>query len=130
MTTIELINTIFSGLLTLMGGGGLGVFWFYSAKKREAAANASKAEADVTSRYADEWKELYEQRDKRVGELNVKVDQLYADISELRKQMWDLSGRYAKLQAENMEAVFFRCVRRGCTDRIPPHELDEKGKEQ
>lgn len=126
--TIEVINMICSAMLTLMGGTASAI-WFYSSKKREAAASASKAEAEAISKYADEWKELYEQRDKRVGELNAKVDELYKEIGEMRQRLWALSDKYATMQAEKAEAVFYKCIRRGCTDRVPPHEIDQEGRE-
>ena len=56
---------------------------FYESRKRKAAAEAKKAEADNITQYADEWKELYEKKEKRVGELDTKIDTLYAKIEEV-----------------------------------------------
>lgn len=117
----ELLTTISSCLLTIMGGTA-SVIWFYSAKKRTANAEATKAEADAISMYAQEWRELYEQRDKDVENLNAKIDALYNDMNELRKQLWDMREKYSAALTEKRSAEFFKCLRHGCEDRIPPNE--------
>ena len=45
----------------------IGAFMFYESRKRKAAAEAKKAEADNITQYADEWKELYEKKQKTAG---------------------------------------------------------------
>ena len=70
------IVSIISSLVSSVALPLLGVFLFYDSKKRKANAEARKAEMDNLTGYAEEWKGLYEQRDKRVDELNAKIDQL------------------------------------------------------
>lgn len=120
--SVELIDTILTGLVTLFGGT-FGVLWFYQSKKKEAAANASKAEAESIAAFANEWKDLYEQRDKRVNELNAVIDALYKQIGELRDQVNRLKGEMAVLTAKHNESEYWKCQRAGCEERIPPHEL-------
>ncbi len=62
-----------SEIISMIGGGVssvvlplLGVLLFYDSKQRKANAEARKAEMDNLTGYAEEWKGLYEQRDKRV----------------------------------------------------------------
>jgi len=54
------------------------------SKKKKADAEAEKTEADNITAYAAEWKELYEKKEKRVVELDAKIDHLYAEIKAKR----------------------------------------------
>lgn len=117
----DTITTICTTLLTLMGGTA-SVVWFYNSKKRTEAAKASQAEADAISKYADEWRELYKQKDKEVADLNKKVDALYDNINELRRELFDIREQLNKEKLERQSAEYFKCVRHGCKDRIPPNE--------
>ena len=117
----ELLTTISSCLLTIMGGTA-SVIWFYSAKKRTANAEATKAEADAISMYAQEWRELYEQRDAHVAELNNKIELLTNDLNVLRAELWEIKDKYSTAKAEQHTAEFYKCMKLGCTDRVPPNE--------
>ena len=61
------IVSIISSLVSSVALPLFGVFIFYDSKKRKANAEARKAEMDNLTGYAEEWKGLYEQRDKRVA---------------------------------------------------------------
>ena len=52
-----------------------------------------KTEADNITAYAAEWKELYEKKEKRVVELDAKIDHLYAEITKYRDAIRELSGK-------------------------------------
>lgn len=84
---MEELNELFNitgGIVTTILLPLFGVFMFYDSKKRKAAAEARKAEADNITSYAAEWKELYEKKEHRVVELDSKIDQLYAEKNEDR----------------------------------------------
>ena len=105
--TGRIVNTI---LLPLFG-----VFMFYDSKKRKAAAEARKAEADNITLYAAEWKELYEKKEHRVVELDSKIDQLYAEKNEDRQRIRELIEKNTTLEIEKIKLEAKRCDVRGCS---------------
>ena len=116
-------------LIQLIGGAVssivmplLGIFLFYNAKERKAYAEARKAEMDNLTGYAAEWKELYEQRDSRVCELNQKIDQLYVEKNDDRQRIRELQEKVSALTQENQVLRFKECQVRGCGDRMPPSD--------
>ena len=116
-------------LIQLIGGAVssivmplLGIFLFYNAKERKAYAEARKAEMDNLTGYAAEWKELYEQRDSRVCELNQKIDQLYTEKNDDRQRIRELQEKVSALTQENQVLRFKECQVRGCKDRMPPSD--------
>lgn len=116
-------------LIQLIGGAVssivmplLGIFLFYNAKERKAYAEARKAEMDNLTGYAAEWKELYEQRDSRVCELNQKIDQLYVEKNDDRQRIRELQEKVSALTQENQVLRFKECQVRGCKDRMPPSD--------
>lgn len=100
----------------------LGVFLFYDAKKRKEYAEARKAEMGNLTGYAAEWKELYEQRDKRVDELNEKIDRLYKEKEEDRLRIRELQEKNTALALEHQALKSKECRVRGCKDREPPSD--------
>ena len=84
----------------------LGVLLFYDSKQRKASAEARKAEMDNLTGYAAEWKELYEQRDSRVCELNQKIDQLYVEKNDDRQRIRELQEKVSALTQENQVLRF------------------------
>lgn len=123
-------------IISMIGGGVssialplLTVLLFYDSRKRNEAAKAKQAEAEaraaeeanITS-YAEEWKTLYEQRDKRVDELNAKIDSLYVLIEDDRKRIRELQEKNTELTLENQSLHFRKCEVRGCKDRQPPSD--------
>ena len=117
----------FSHIITMIGGivatiliPLIGAFQFYDSKKRKEAAAAKKAEAENITQYASEWKELYEKKEAKVHELDIKIDQLYLEKNEDRERIRDLQAKNAKLELENQALNFKKCEVRGCKDRKPP----------
>ena len=117
----------FSQIITMIGGivatiliPLIGAFQFYDSKKRKEAAAAKKAEAENITQYASEWKELYEKKEAKVHELDIKIDQLYLEKNEDRERIRDLQAKNAKLELENQALNFKKCEVRGCKDRKPP----------
>ena len=118
-----------SDLLSSVGGAVttillpiIGVFLFYDSKKRKAAAEARKAEAENITNYASEWKELYEKKEGRVAELDAKIDRLYAEKNDDRMHIRELSEKITALEIENLKLTVKRCDVKGCPNRQPPSD--------
>lgn len=92
------------------------------SKAKKADAEAEKNEADNITAYAAEWKELYEKKEKRVAELDAKIDHLYTEMTEYRDTIRELSEKNSELAVQNQALEFRKCNKHGCADRIPPSE--------
>ena len=119
---IDIIQTILNAIVAILGGTALSVFLFYSAKKREADASAEQQEAAAEKSFAVEWQHLYELKEKKVGELDQKVDALRKEIGVYRTQTMKLEDDMHALRLELSDANYNRCIRRNCADRIPPRK--------
>ena len=127
---IEALSEIISligGAVTSIGIPLIGLFMFHDSKKRSesakaklAEAEARKAEQDNIVGFAEEWKALYEQRDKRVDELNAKIDQLYQDKETDRQRIRELQEKCQQFSLDLQAAKFLKCEVKGCKDRQPP----------
>ena len=127
---IEALSEIISligGAVTSIGIPLIGLFMFHDSKKRSEAAKAKlaeaearKAEQDNVASFAEEWKALYEQRDKRVDELNAKIDQLYLDKETDRQRIRELQEKCQQFSLDLQAAKFLKCEVKGCKDRQPP----------
>ena len=122
MNDFQTVVTIISSLVSSVALPLLGVFLFYDSKKRKANAEARRAELDNLTLYADEWKALYEQRDKRVDELNAKIDQLYKEKEDDRQRIRELQEKNTKLALENTSLRIKECQVKGCKSRVPPSD--------
>ena len=91
----------------------LGFFFAKDYRKRKAAAEARKAEAENITMYASEWKELYEKKEKRVNELEAKAE-------EDRKRIRELQEKNTELKLENLTLKFMQCKVDECDRRQPP----------
>ena len=87
------------------------------SKKKKADAEAEKTEADNITAYAAEWKELYEKKEKRVVELDAKIDHLYAEITKYRDAIRELSEKNSELAVQNQALEFRKCNIHGCADQ-------------
>ena len=127
---IEALSEIISligGAVTSIGIPLIGLFMFHDSKKRSEAAKAKlaeaearKAEQDNVASFAEEWKALYEQRDKRVDELNAKIDQLYLEKETDRQRICELQEKCQQFSLDLQAAKFLKCEVKGCKDRQPP----------
>ena len=122
MNEFQTVVTIISSLVSSVALPLLGVFLFYDSKKRKANAEARRAELDNLTLYADEWKALYEQRDKRVDELNAKIDQLYKEKEDDRQRIRELQEKNTTLALENTSLRIKECQVKGCKSRVPPSD--------
>ena len=122
MNEFQTVVTIISSLVSSVALPVLGVFLFYDSKKRKANAEARRAELDNLTVYADEWKALYEQRDKRVDELNAKIDQLYKEKEDDRQRIRELQEKNTTLALEITSLRIKECQVKGCKNRVPPSD--------
>ena len=118
-----------SNIVSMVGGAVssvalplIGAFMFHDSRKRKLNAEAKKLEIDNLTSYADEWKGLYEQRDKRVDELNAKIDQLYQEKESDRQHIRELQEKNTALSLENQSLKIKECQVRGCGKRKPPSD--------
>jgi murein L,D-transpeptidase YafK len=95
--TIEWFGAICSFITTILMPIMLR-FMFYDSKKREAAANAQKKEAEALSQFANEWKELYEEKCQETHELKEKVDKLYDIIHDQQNTIFSFKMRVVELE--------------------------------
>lgn len=123
------IITIISSIVNTAVVPLLGYFVFYNAKKRTAEADATRAETDNAVKVAHEWQLLYEQRDKRVDELNAKIDQLYADIARYRDDVLRMREEQNALQLRFDTADYNKCTRKSCAKRLPPRSNEAVAKD-
>lgn len=117
----ELLSSV-GGAVTTILLPIIGAFLFYDSKKRKAAAEARKAEAENITNYASEWKELYEKKEGRVAELDAKIDRLYAEKNDDRMLIRELSEKITALEIENLKLTVKRCDVKGCPNRQPPSD--------
>ena len=120
---IEALSEIISligGAVTSIGIPLIGLFMFHDSKKRSESAKAKLAEAEALKAEQDKWKALYEQRDKRVDELNAKIDQLYLEKETDRQRIRELQEKCQQFSLDLQAAKFLKCEVKGCKDRKPP----------
>lgn len=123
MEEISQIIAMVGGIVATVLLPLIGAFQFYDSKKRREAAAAKKAEAENITSYADEWKELYEKKEKMVDALNVKIDRLYVEKNDDRERIRQLQEDNTKLRLDKQALEFTKCYKAlKCTDREPPNE--------
>lgn len=95
---------------SVVGGGGLaGLFVPFMNRKEKKRS----AQIENMAKINDEWKRLADERGAKIDKLNDKIDSLYGDMTEYRRQLDEANTRAAV-------AEIMKCVRTGCTDREPP----------
>ena len=127
---LENISEIFNligGIVTTTVLPLLSVLLFHDSRKRNEAAKARLAEAEARKAeqdnivgFAEEWKALYEQRDKREDELKEKINQLEAKADEDRRRIRELQEKNLQLSLDLQAAKFLKCEVKGCKERKPP----------
>lgn len=117
----EIVNLI-GGMVATILLPLLGAFMFYDSKKRKAAAEARKAEADNITGYAAEWKELYDKSEEKRAKKDAKIESLYVQINEDRKRIRDLYEKNTQLELKCQMLEVLKCKRRNCGDREPPSD--------
>lgn len=94
------IETILSSLGLLIGGGGLGTFIGWKAKKRQDLAEAKKTEAEAKSEQIENIEKLVEKAYKPIIEdLTGKVQKLNDKVSRLESTVEVLETENHKLRS-------------------------------
>lgn len=115
--TLQLI----SSLITSVAVPLLGIFLFYDSKRRAAAADATRAETENITQYADEWQKLYNEKAQHETLLNAKIDTLYTQLSQQRDELNQLKTRLTILTARLQYTEPLKCTHTTCTRRQPPY---------
>lgn len=124
MEDVKEIVDLASKIVTIIIVPLLGIFLFYNSKKRKETAAAVKAEADNTSQYAAEWKELYDKKEAKVIELEGTVNRLYSEKNEDRLRIRENMEEITRLKMENQGLEFLKCdIALKCFKRVPPNEF-------
>lgn len=123
LTTLSRLSNVIGGFVTTVLIPVAGYWGYREYNKRKAGAEAKKAEADNITQYAAEWKELYEKKEQRVGELDTKIDALYDKIDEYRKRVREQTEKNTELVIKNSALEFRKCNKHGCSDREPPSDF-------
>lgn len=127
MEELKEIVDLISKIVTIIIVPLLGIFLFYSSKKRKETAAAVKAEADNTSQYAAEWKELYEKKEAKVIELEGTVSRLYSEKNEDRLRIRESMEEITRLKLEKQELEFLKCnIALKCFSRVPPNDFNNE----
>ena len=113
---VKTVSVIVSGVAIPL----LGIFLFFDSKKREAKAKADKAESENITKYAEQWRILYEEKCKHEEELNAKIDTLYVQLGQQREELAKLKKEMAELMVRSQYAESQKCTVYGCPNRQPP----------
>ncbi|MBR4803728.1 MAG: hypothetical protein IK032_03730 [Bacteroidales bacterium] len=113
----EIILSVIAGIFA---GGVPASILFFRANKAKAHAEADLVKAQVKSEETNnnialvqEYKQLVEYLDKENTEAQAKIDSLYAQIGEQRRQC-------TELEVWKAQHEYRICEKRGCPDRTPP----------
>ena len=89
------IETIITAVVSALGGGGIGSFIGWRAKKRQEDAGASKAEAEAK---ADQIENIRKTMDDVYKPI---IDDLKRQVSELRDEVREVRQENERLKDEN-----------------------------
>lgn len=95
----------------MLGGGGIGSFFYIREKKRQMNA---ETEASVSK----EWRELAERKMEIIDKKDAYIEQLHDENKQLRRRNDVLSSEVARL-------MVLRCTKIKCIDRKPPFGATE-----
>ena len=122
--------TALTNIISLLSAGGLvgGGVWLYRREnKRIKQAEAEKAEADLTTLAAHEWKEIAENRERKNKDLNDqlklkdnKIEELYGLNGGWRDKYNELENKLHQLEVERIREQVRVCNRPKCAERDPP----------
>lgn len=89
------------------------------AEADKAQAEASKAEADLTTMAAREWKDIAENREEKLKKKEEIITQLYKTISEWRDNYNAVNDELHALKVELIKDKITHCEVERCPDRKP-----------
>lgn len=96
------IETIITAVLSALGGGGIGSFIGWRAKKRQDNADAAKAEAEAKGDQIENIEKMVEKAYKPIIEdLTQRIEKLQEKVDRLEGEKDTLGERIDELEEEN-----------------------------
>lgn len=114
--------TNISNLLSVLSAAGLlgGGVWMYRRENRRIKqAEAARAEADLNTLAAHEWKEIADHREQKLIKRDEQITALYDQLGRWRDRCAEKDTRIHELELKLMSYEIRLCNRRGCPDREP-----------
>ncbi|WP_294600450.1 hypothetical protein [uncultured Rikenella sp.] len=114
--------TNISNLLSVLSTAGLlgGGVWMYRRENRRIKqAEAARAEADLNTLAAHEWREIAENREVKINKKDEKIEELYKENREWRDKYNELESKLHRLEVERIKEQIRICNKPKCADREP-----------
>ncbi len=114
--------TNISNLLSVLSAAGLlgGGVWMYRRENRRIKqAEAARAEADLNTLAAHEWREIAENREVKINKKDEKIEELYKENREWRDKYNELESQLHRLEVERIKEQIRICNKPKCADREP-----------
>ena len=114
--------TNISNLLSVLSAAGLlgGGVWMYRRENRRIKqAEAARAEADLNTLAAHEWREIAENREVKINKKDEKIEELYKENREWRDKYNELESKLHRLEVERIKEQIRICNKPKCADREP-----------
>lgn len=114
--------TELSSLINVLSACGLiggGVWMYRKENRRIKQAEADKAEADLNTLAAHEWKEIADNREQKLAKRDEQISALFDQIGRWRDRCDEKDTRIHELELKRMSYEIRLCNRRGCPDREP-----------
>lgn len=114
--------THISNLLSVLSAAGLlgGGVWMYRRENRRIKqAEAARAEADLNTLAAHEWREIAENREVKNNKKDEKIEELYKENREWRDKYNELKSQLHRLEVERIKEQIRICNKPKCADREP-----------
>ena len=122
------IETIITAVVSALGGGGIGSFVGWRAKKRQDNADAAKTEAEAKGDQIENIEKMVEKAYKPIIEdLTQQVQKLQEKVEKLEEDKDRLNERIEGLEAENSS---LRSIIREVRPDLVPSRRGEHGKSQ
>lgn len=110
MDWTTIITSLFAAIL---GGGGIGALFMRKETKKAKQVETEIALAGGMQSRIDSLENTLKQRDVQLDKKDQKIDELYAEIAELRRER-------DALTTENAVLKVYKCVKVDCQIRMPP----------
>lgn len=114
--------TNISNLLSVLSAAGLlgGGVWMYRRENRRIKqAEAAKAEADLNTLAAHEWKEIAEIREVKLQKKEEQITGLFDTVGQWRDKYNELESKLHRLEVERIKEQIRICNKPKCADREP-----------
>lgn len=108
-----MLEVILSVIAGIFAGGVPASILFFRAHKDKAHAEAKSVEISNDLALAQEYKKLVDYLDGENTEAQAKIDSLYDQIADLRRQC-------TALEVWKAQHEYRICEKRGCPERTPP----------